>query len=140
MRLSLDERLIRVPFVANRPGFAGNGAPTASRRLPRMLAQHLELDRPPVGRPGRRGRDPTAQFDFVEPDDPASRRAMDSWELDDQREGLLTMPSTCATDGGLKLTMRGHAEELFDLGHRPPRGAPAPPDSHTEQDRVQIAP
>ncbi len=78
-----------------------------------------------------------AQFDFLEPDDPRVQDAMDRWALDDRGRELLTAPITCATDGRLKLTLRGQAEELCDLATDPLEERPAPPDSHPEQDRVR---
>ena len=130
---SLDNRLINVPFVSSDAGFSGNGAPRSLAELPRMIAEHLELDDHPWSTAGPL---PTAQFDFIEPDDPRVQIAQEAWDLDDAALETMTTPLTAATDGGIKLLQRGEVDLLFNLGDDPLEERPLKPGDHPEQERI----
>ena len=131
---SLDNRLIRVPFVSSDAGFAGNGAPRSLAELPRLIAEHVELEDHPWGELGAL---PTAQFDFIEPDDPRVQVAQDLWDLDDEALATLTTPLSATTDGSLKLLRRGDQDVLFDLADDPLEERPLDPAGHPETERVK---
>lgn len=123
---SLDERLIRVPFVVNRPDFEPGEAPRSLADVPRLVAEHLGLAEHPWGeRPGPAGLAP-AQFDFLGEDDPRIEVATDTWDLDQTERRKLFTPLTCVTDGRLKLLARGEERELYDLAADPLELRPLP--------------
>jgi arylsulfatase A-like enzyme len=113
--LSLDQRLIGVPFVVSKPGVE----PIASLAdLPRLVAGHVGLEEHPWhdGPPAGVG---VAQFDPpTGPDDEAGNRYLTQIGLGGVLDEI-TRPLTCAVSGGLKLVRRGDREELFDLAADP---------------------
>ena len=141
--LSLDNRLIHVPFVAAGPG-AEQLELTSLADLPRALAgvagvdEHPWRDGPPAGVG-------VAQFDPpVDPGDPRAAEAVERWGLGDEALGRLTTPLTCAVAGDLKLMRRGEIEELYDLAADPleltPRApAEAAPERAGEVARLRAA-
>ena len=121
--LSLDNRLIHVPFVIAGPGADGHEL-TSLAELPRLVAdlaglsEHPWTDGPPAGVG-------VAQFEpVVEPDDPRATTAVERWGLGDEAVRRLTTPLTCAVRDGLKLLRRGEDEELYDLRVDPLELAP----------------
>jgi arylsulfatase A-like enzyme len=133
---SLDDRLIRIPFVVNRADFqTGDGARSLAE-LPRMLARYLGVDATPWAEPGLPDGQALAQFDFVEADDPRVAIAAEEWGLDERAQARVSTPLTCATDGRLKLIRRGDAEELYDLAADPLEEHPTPAGDHPDQAAV----
>ena len=123
---SLDDRLIRVPFVVNRPDFELGEGPTSLADVPALLARHLDLDDHPwTERPGPAGL-ACAQFDFLGPDDPRIQVVTDAWELAEHERRKLFTPLTCVTDGRHKLVARGEERELYDLEADPLELRPLP--------------
>ena len=127
--LSLDNRLIHVPFVVAGPGAEGVRL-TSLAELPRIVAEVAELpdhpwhDGPPAGIG-------VAQFDppTEGPDDPRARAAAERWGLGDEARLRFGTPLTCAVTGDLKLLRRGDREELYDLRLDPLETSPLTPDS-----------
>jgi arylsulfatase A-like enzyme len=133
---SLDDRLIRVPFVTNAPGWAGSEGPTSLASLPGLLSEHLGVASHPWSEPGVPLGCAPAQFDFIEPDDPRVKVAAEAWGLDEAAREMLSTPLTCVTDGGLKLMERGRTEVLIDLEADPEEVRPIAPADHPDGERV----
>jgi Sulfatase len=123
---SLDDRLIRVPFVVNREGFVPADGGMSLAELPRLLADHLGLDDHPWVDDLPHGC-AAAQFDFIERGDSRVQVALDMWDMDEAGIERMTTPLTCASDGRFKLLRRGEVEELYDLGTDPLEAAPIEP-------------
>lgn len=119
---SLDNRLIRVPFVMAGPGVDRSGINSLAE-LPRLVADAVGLDRHPWndGPPHGIG---VAQFD--PPADPGDAEAVDKVERLGLAHALeqLTTPLTCAVNGSLKLLRRGDREEIYDLLDDPLESSP----------------
>jgi len=116
---SLDDRLIRLPFVASGPLDLRAPEVMSIADVPRILAQALELTQHPWSE-GPLGGPAVAQFDA--PGTPGDQRVTDAlelWGLGEDAERRLCTSFTCATDGSLKLIRRLGREELVDLGLDP---------------------
>ena len=125
--LSLDNRLIHVPFVAAGPGIDGRPEINSLADLPRFLAGAAGVDDHPWrdGPPAGVG---VAQFDPpVDPGDAQASRAVERWGLGQDALDRLTTPLSCAVAGELKLMRRGGREELYDLRSDPLELAPLEP-------------
>lgn len=133
---SIDDRLTRVPFVTNRPDFGTGAGARSLAELPSMLAQHLGLEEHPWKEPLLPEGIAGSQFEFIEADDPRVKIAVDEWGLDDAGQAMITTPLTSATDGRLKLLLKGSVEELYDLESDPLEARPQAPGKHSEQSRV----
>jgi arylsulfatase A-like enzyme len=114
--LSLDNRLIHVPFVAAGPGSDQELNSLAS--LPRFVAEaagvedHPYSDEPPAGYG-------VAQFDPpMEADDQEAVDRVTQAGLEHALDRFST-PLTCAVADGVKLLRRGDREELYDLARDP---------------------
>jgi arylsulfatase A-like enzyme len=127
--LSLDNRLIHVPFVAAGPG-AERVSLTSLAELPRVLAEVAEVvdhpwsDGPPAGVG-------VAQFDPPTdgPDDPRAIAAVERWGLGEEALHRFSTSLSCAVRGDLKLLQRGDREELYDLTQDPLELEPKPADA-----------
>lgn len=129
--LSLDERLIGVPFIASQ---AGVRSIASLADLPRLVAEHAGIEEHPWhdGPPAGIG---FAQFDPASgPEDEAGNRFLTSIGLGEVLDEI-TRPLTCAVSGGLKVVRRGDREELFDLATDPLELAPV-----TERSFLTAAP
>ena len=133
---SLDDRLIKVPFVTNEPGLAGGATPMSLASLPRLLADHLGVDDHPWAEGDLPADLGAAQFDFIEADDPRVGIATEAWGLDEEAQRTLSTPLTCVADGRLKLVDRGGHRELFDLTEDPEEVRPIAPVEHSDSARV----
>jgi arylsulfatase A-like enzyme len=133
---SVDDRLIRVPFVINRADFAPADGATSLVQLPSLLADYLGIDDHPWRTPALPASCATAQFDFVDEDDPRIETAANAWDLDEEGRARLSASLTCATDGDLKLLLRGDTEELYDLTADPLELQPLSPSDHPDTTRV----
>jgi hypothetical protein len=123
--LSLDERLIHVPFVMAGPGSDATIASLAE--APALIARAVGIGEHPWGHAVPAGVG-VAQLDPpLEPGDDETAARFEELGLGPARE-LLSTPQTCAVAGGLKLLRRGRTEEVFDLRADPLEAEPQSPD------------
>lgn len=128
---SLDQRLIRVPFVIAGPGAPADPGVTSLAGMPKLIAETIGLDHHPWsnGLPGAGFA--AAQFQPPAPaDDPRWVEAFELWGVDrDAAAERVGRRLTAATDGRLKLQLRGEHEELYDLVADPLELEPTGPSS-----------
>lgn len=114
--LSLDDRLLRVPFVANGPGADTFTGLRSLAELPARIAAAIGLDDHPWHDRGLPAGIPVAQWDpLAAAADDRIQRFVSQWGADDETAKRLTTPLTCAIDGHWKLVRRGDELELYDL-------------------------
>jgi arylsulfatase A-like enzyme len=135
---SLDDRLIRLPFVTAGPMDLDLPPLLSIADVPRVLARAAEIaDHPwtdgPVGGPA------VAQFDAPGvPDSPKIDEALELWGLGEEARERLITSFTCATDGRHKLVRRGSREELFDLDADPQELRPLVVGATVEQEHGTV--
>jgi arylsulfatase A-like enzyme len=116
--LSLDDRLLHVPFVIAGPG-AREARLESLANLPAMLAGLVGLEE----HPWRDGPPPgvgVAQFDPpAQPGDPRAAETVERWGLGEDALRRLTTPLTCAVSDGLKLVEADGRELVYDLALDP---------------------
>jgi hypothetical protein len=123
--LSLDERLLRVPFIVAGPGHGEFAGLRSLAELPARVGRVAQLERTPW-ESGLVAGLPVAQWD---PFELAPSRLADltaQWHLDEEGVRRLTSPLTCAVSGQFKL-VRGAEESdeaLYDLSRDPLELAP----------------
>jgi arylsulfatase A-like enzyme len=118
--LSLDDRLIRVPFVSSHPLGLDDGHVLNLTELPRLVAALTDLDDHPWGGAGPAQEVTVAQLDPMGGGvAPQLLQWIAEWDLDEEGRSRLTLPATAATDGRWKLVRRGDEERLFDLDRDP---------------------
>ncbi|HEU4978652.1 MAG TPA: sulfatase-like hydrolase/transferase, partial [Solirubrobacteraceae bacterium] len=117
---SLDERLMRVPFVAAGPGAERLEGIRSLAEVPGRLAAIAGVPEHPYD-PSELPPLPVAQFDSPAPglDDPRTQRAIALWNLDEAAAARLVTPIAATTDGTVKLVVRGGREEFYDLERDP---------------------
>jgi arylsulfatase A-like enzyme len=126
---SLDDRLVRVPFVVSRAGGIAEPEGVHSlAELPAMVAAAAGLEDHPWRERSLPAGLAAAQFDPPAPEgDPRVDVAVREWSLDAEARRRLTSPITCVTDGRFKLVRRGDHDELYDLVHDPLEVRPVVP-------------
>ena len=130
--LCLDDRLIRVPLVVAGPGVRVPAGAMSLASLPSLVAVAAGLPEDPWSTPSVPAGVGLAQFD-----PPLARTDIRFEELrqqlglDDYAVWRMTTPSTCATDGALKLVMEGDEEWVYDLTVDPDEVAPVHIDGRT---------
>jgi hypothetical protein len=117
---SLDDRLIRVPFVATGPGEEAFAGMQSLAEFPARVARAVELD----DHPWWNGDLPTglavAQWDApAPPSDPRVQTFVAEWGLDQSAAERMGTDLTCAVSGRWKLLERNGEEELVDLESDP---------------------
>lgn len=113
---SLDQRLIRVPFVVSDRAFADPDAVNSLSRLPRLVADYVGLAENPWSGDWLPEGVAVAQFDPPGPPcHPNWLLAFEEWGLDSRGVPSIAATLTCATDGRLKLLRRDEQELVFDL-------------------------
>ena len=137
--LSLDQRLIHVPFVAAGPG-AEQLDLTSLAELPRCLAAAVGLD----DHPWHDGPPPgiaLAQSDGLgDPGDPSVAARLDAVGVAEERRERITDSLSCAVRGDLKLVRRrGGQEELYDLSADPLELDPQRPDRVAAERAGEVA-
>jgi hypothetical protein len=137
--VSLDNRLLHVPFVVAGPG-AGDG-PASLAGLPRFLAESAGIADHPWGPDELPAGVGVAQLDPVlDRDDPEAREAViDRWGLGEEALDRFTTPLTAAIAGGRKLLRRGAEELWIDLGADPLELDPKPVASAGPDDADAVA-
>jgi arylsulfatase A-like enzyme len=116
---SVDDRLIRVPFIVSGPAAAVPGPRFSHVDLAAWLAASCGLPESPW--PAAAGRE-VAVAQFTAPGDPGDPRAAavaDMWGLGELAVSRLTTSLQCATNGRRKLVRRGDRDELIDLDTDP---------------------
>jgi hypothetical protein len=127
--LSLDDRLIRVPFVAAGPGADRFAGIRSLAELPRRIASVANVDGTPWEDQELPRGAAVAQLDPpVDAGDPRAREAIERWGLSREGFGRLTESQICATDGRWKILCRGRKELLFDIVADPLEQSPLPLD------------
>lgn len=141
--LSLDNRLIHVPFVVAGPRLGGSELHSLAA-LPRFIAEAAGVEQHPwrdSDLPQGMG---IAQHDPpVDPSDPiAKETVIDSWGLDEDALAKFTTPLTCAVMGRYKILCSGTEEFWLDLEDDPLELAPrslaeAPPEASQALERLR---
>lgn len=130
--LWLDDRLVRVPLVSAGPVALATAGATTLAALPGLVADAVGLESHPWRAPAFPAGLGLAQFDPPVPrDDPRFAELRERLALDDYAVWRLTTPSTCATDGRLKLVLEGDEEWAYDLEADPAEVAPVHLDGRT---------
>jgi arylsulfatase A-like enzyme len=123
---SLDQRLIRVPFLTVGPMHLEHDRIVSLTDVPRLVAGAIGLDEHPW-----QG-DPhfdvaVAQLDSpCAPDDPYALEALREFDLPATALTRMVRSMTCATDGRLKLFREAGDERIVDLVEDPLENAPVP--------------
>ena len=123
--MSLDERLLMVPFVVSGPGASAFHGLRSLAELPSRIATAVQLEDHPWP-DGLAGGLAVAQWDPFELTDERRAKLVEDWNLDSEQVGRLTSPLTCAVAGRWKL-VRGASpedESLYDLEEDPLELAP----------------
>jgi arylsulfatase A-like enzyme len=111
---SLDDRLIRVPFIAAGPGSAFEERVTSLAELPRLLADRAGLPHAPWAREELPQGVALAEHEPVSgPEHPRMREFVERRGIGEEGERRLTMAMTAATDGARKLVRTDRGEELL---------------------------
>jgi arylsulfatase A-like enzyme len=130
--LSLDDRLLRVPFVAAGPGSESLAGIRSLAQLPGLLADATGIDSHPWAPDTLPAGAALAQF---EPPggvgNPTVAAEVATWGLDAAAVARFSTPVLAATDGRTKALRRGEYLEMFDLASDPLELSPLRP--NTEQ-------
>jgi arylsulfatase A-like enzyme len=117
---SLDDRLIRVPFVTSHREAVPSRGMTSLVDLPRMVAGVAGLREHPWTNGESPGDVAVAQLDaLLPPTDPRASKFVSDWGLGEEGFRRLTTSATCASDGRFKLVSQGGADFLYDLENDP---------------------
>jgi len=137
---SLDDRLIRVPFVSAGPVALEPRRVASLAQLPELIAKAIGLDEQPWAGGTPPGEVAVAQFDPpAGPEDPRVFEVVESWGLGDEAVERISTKLTCATDGRRKLVRRGDREQLFDLEADPRELSPLAPCGEREIGTLRAA-
>ncbi len=132
---SLDQRLTHVPVVAAGPDAPGAGSIVSLAQLPGLITQAAGITDPPW--PADQAPEGVAVAQFAPPapaTDPRWIAACHEWGLDPEPAiERIGHPLATATDGAIKLQLRGDREQLYDLRADPLELKPRDP---TDADRV----
>jgi arylsulfatase A-like enzyme len=123
--LSVDDRLLHVPFIVAGPGVEAFDGMLSLAELPARVADAIGLEQHPWGS-GLIAGLPVAQWDPFELTDERAAELTTEWRLDDAGAQRLRAPITCAVSGRFKL-VRGKNETdeaLYDLDADPLELAP----------------
>jgi hypothetical protein len=123
--LSLDDRLLRVPFIAAGPGAESFGDIRSLRELPRRIGAIVGIDGHPWG-DGLTAGLPVSQWDPFVLSPERLAELTRQWQLDEEAVRRLGLPLTSAVSGHLKL-VRGADDDdevLYDLDADPLEVAP----------------
>jgi len=117
--LSLDQRLIHVPFVLAGPG-ASRIQLNSLAELPRSLAEALDITDNPWHDEFPRGFGLAQSDGLGESNDLRLIQALnEAGILDERLRARFTSPLSCAVRGDLKLVRRDETEEVYDLSVDP---------------------
>ncbi len=126
---SLDQRLLHVPLVLAGPGVAADPGVVSLAALPRLLADAAGIEAHPWADGLPADRVAVAQFEPPAPiGHPRWRQAFAEWGLEPGAAAeRVARPLRAATDGRLKLQLRGEREQLYELERDPLELAPRTP-------------
>ncbi len=113
--LSLDERLIHVPFIAAGPGAPSGDGVLSLAHVPRLIAEATGTPGPWAADELPDGLALAQQVAQLAPDDPRKEIARREWSMTDEALGRFQVPLAAATDGTWKLLSRGGDLALYDL-------------------------
>jgi arylsulfatase A-like enzyme len=131
---SLDERLIRVPFVAAGPGAESFAGIRSLVELPKRLAAAVGIEEHPWRRGGVETEAVIAQWDPpAPPSDPRVQSLVAEWGLGQDAALRMGTTLTAAVDGRWKLVRRDDALELYDLSVDPLELDPLGSDDRTAE-------
>lgn len=117
---SLDQRLIRVPFVVAGPDVGAADGTFSLVSLPRLVAQATALTEHPWTEDAQANGAAVSQYSPVaERGDPRVERAIADWDLDDDAIRRMTQPATSVTEGRWKVVRHGDQVRVFDLESDP---------------------
>jgi len=117
---SLDDRLIRVPFITSHNDVLGGVGAQSLADVPGALANLIGArDHPYDGASSTSGIAVAELERLLEPSDPRVEKACDEWQLNEIGLSRLTTSAWCATDGRYKLVHNGSEETLYDLADDP---------------------
>ncbi|MGH9028799.1 MAG: sulfatase-like hydrolase/transferase, partial [Acidimicrobiales bacterium] len=112
---SLDDRLIRVPFVSSHAGLF-EGATNSLADLPAAICDLAGIEDHPYDGDGSVDGIAVAEMErLTEPTDPRAEEVSKSWELGEDGFHRLTSSGWCACDGRYKLVEIGGQEVLYDV-------------------------
>jgi arylsulfatase A-like enzyme len=119
--LSLDDRLIRVPFVVGGGvPVAQPSAPTSLADVPRVLASALGLTDHPWHDTAPVDGVVAAQYDgFASFTGDVAERLADGLGIDEEHRAVLFRRGECVTDGRFKLVRTDGVERFFDVATDP---------------------
>jgi arylsulfatase A-like enzyme len=117
---SLDDRLLRVPFVVMGPGAETFDGMRSLAEFPTRVANAVGLESHPWHNGGLPAGLAVGQWDApAPPSDPRIQKAVADWGLGQDTAERLGTDLTCVVSGRWKLQRRGAAEELYDLDFDP---------------------
>jgi arylsulfatase A-like enzyme len=127
---SLDDRLIRVPFISSGPLDLRTPGAMSLADLPAVLADSLEIDDHPWGTVDESREAVVAQFPApVRRDDPRLEEGLRRWPMGEAAQRTLLRTFDCATDGRMKLFRDEDGETAVDLARDPDEVSPTAPES-----------
>jgi arylsulfatase A-like enzyme len=138
--LSLDDRLIHVPFVAAGPGIGSLDEVFTTASIPRMLAEAAGLrDHPWPESPTPEGVAVAQYNGIADLGDERIAQAAAAWGLDAEGMRRITTPMTAATDGKRKLIRYAGEELVIDLETDPLELSPVKANGDAAVARLQAA-
>jgi arylsulfatase A-like enzyme len=124
--LSLDHRLIHVPFVAAGPGLGSLDGVFTTASIPKVIAEAVGLrEHPWTAAPTPNGVAIAQYNGLADPGDDRIARSAAEWGLDEEGVKRMTTSMTAATDGRTKLIRYGASELVVDLRADPFELSPA---------------
>ena len=113
---SVDERLVRIPFVVAGPGSWSADEVTSLVDVPRLLAEAVGLRGAPYDDDPRTPGIAVSTLDpLASREHPSTVAAQQRWSLGERGVGMLSDPATAATDGRWKVVRDTLGERAYDL-------------------------
>jgi hypothetical protein len=132
--MSLDQRLLAVPFVMAGPGAEAGGGALSLAALPGLIGRAVGVEGVWTAADLPSGIAVSQCDPVVVAPEHEVREAALKWGWG-EGASTLTTPLTCATDGGLKLLRTDHEDQLYDLEADPLERAPQPLDGAFARER-----
>ncbi len=136
---SLDDRLIRVPFISSHPGLLNAVGAQSLAAVPSALAELAGIQDHPYDGDAPIGGVAVAELErLVDPLGARADEVRELFQLDDIGFRRLTTSAWCATDGRYKLLRDDDGEVLYDLGSDPLELAPIAVDGALSADLSEV--